>query len=598
MLTLFALLTGILIHTQAVINNSEELIFGSNVFGYDLSNELYTNSSINIWISPFCITSCFSLIYPGSAGNTQTEIANVLGFPTSTSNPGDITQEFFSLQGLIDSTYTGQGTKSSIIGIANKIYASKTLTLKQSYITSLYNTIRNESFIDPDFDFTSENATTIINNWVDTNTNGLIDSIIDENTDISNWVLLALNAIYLNGSFASQFEPEMTSLQNFYTDITRNTILTDIHLMHQQNHFMYYEDNKYQWLKFNFSDDSADLFILYALPKLSGGEMNIDRPGLYTDNDYINNVINNLESKYIALALPKLSIFATYKSTLKTALKDLGIIDAFGANTADFSGIADATQLYIDAVIHKTMVKMDEKGLVAAAVTAIGLERTSVLIDTKPILFKADHPFQMYIIDGEHDNTILFMGQINNPGIPEGSETPTYVETINPWNNFTVTCENIICDDEEEFCIFDDLSGTQCTSCAAISCESGQECIDGIGCKFVISCSDISCDSADKPYCIYDDINGPRCVEVCKCDIDDDCQDGFKCLGTPTGFEGCDPNVAGSCFRFCSKKGETCGGIVGTALCVDPEICITSPIGGLGTNTQPVGDCYSLQETC
>ena len=66
-----------------------------------------------------------------------------------------------------------------------------------------------------------------------------------------------------------------------------------------------------------------------------------------------------------------------------------------------------------------------------------------MFIDTKPVLFKAEHPFQMYIIDGEHDDTMSFMGQINNLCIPEGSEPPTYVETINPWNNFTVTCQDI-----------------------------------------------------------------------------------------------------------------------------------------------------------
>ena len=135
------------------------------------------------------------------------------------------------------------------------------------------------------------------------------------------------------------------------------------------------------------------------------------------------------------------------------------------------------------------------------------------------------------------------------------------------------------------------------TSCAAISCETGQECVAGVGCQPIITCANVLC-SSEKPHCIYDNINGARCVEVCKCNIDDDCEDGFECLETPIGFEGCDSNVGNSCFGFCSKKGQSCGGFVGNALCVDPEICISSPAGGLGTNTQPIGDCYSLQETC
>ena len=44
--------------TQSTIIENSEIIEGSNVFGYDLVNELYNDSSTNMWISPFCISSC------------------------------------------------------------------------------------------------------------------------------------------------------------------------------------------------------------------------------------------------------------------------------------------------------------------------------------------------------------------------------------------------------------------------------------------------------------------------------------------------------------------------------------------------------------
>ena len=43
-----------------------DVVSGSNEFGYDLTNVLHQDPSSNFWISPFCITSCFTLIYPGS----------------------------------------------------------------------------------------------------------------------------------------------------------------------------------------------------------------------------------------------------------------------------------------------------------------------------------------------------------------------------------------------------------------------------------------------------------------------------------------------------------------------------------------------------
>merc|ERR1712039_438916 len=81
------------------------------------------------------------------------------------------------------------------------------------------------------------------------------------------------------------------------------------------------------------------------------------------------------------------------------------------------------------------MVEMDEKGLVAAAVTMIGMVESlgyPGMTVPIPVLFKADHSFQLFIIDGEHENTVLFMGQINDPGIPKGSDEPTYNESSDP----------------------------------------------------------------------------------------------------------------------------------------------------------------------
>eukprot|EP01083_Nonionella_stella_P024629 67904_1 len=110
-----------------------------------------------------------------------------------------------------------------------------------------------------------------------------------------------------------------------------------------------------------------------------------------------------------------------------------------------FSGMSDEN-LLISTVIHKTMVEMDEKGLLAAAVTLIVMAGSAYIETTrpKPILFKADNPYQMYIIDGEHDNTILFMGQINNPGIPQGNDVPNYDESIDSiWNDFALYTSSV-----------------------------------------------------------------------------------------------------------------------------------------------------------
>jgi len=430
--------SAIAIQVQSLVSNAE-IASGSNLFGYDATGALYTDSASNVWLSPFCISSCFSLVYPGAAGTTQTEIADVMHFPQTTSTAADITTQFLDLQALIESSYDGvadtvNGVKPSIIGIANKIYASQLISLKDAYVDALYDSVRQESFIETGFDFSASNVASVVNAWVSDNTNGLIDSVLDDGVDYSDWRLLALNAIYLNATFASQFVPYMTSAQNFYADSGRSTPLSDIHLMHQTAHFPYYTDGAYQFLKFAFRGDD-DLFALFVLP--INRALYATQNALLTDVGAVQDAIANLQSTRVALALPKLSIETKYD--LIPALQALGMNAAFDASAADFSGITDDADLVIDAVIHKAMVEMDENGLLAAAVTAIGVGITSVVIEDEPVLFKADHPFQMFIVDGKNENTILFMGQVNEPGIPAGSETPSYDESASPiWTNYTL----------------------------------------------------------------------------------------------------------------------------------------------------------------
>ena len=81
-----------------------------------------------------------------------------------------------------------------------------------------------------------------------------------------------------------------------------------------------------------------------------------------------------------------------------------------------FSGAADFSKMYegsafITKAIHKTYIKVKEKGTEAAAATDIEIGTTA---NADPRNFKADHPF-MYMIAGKQSGTILFTGIVNDP---------------------------------------------------------------------------------------------------------------------------------------------------------------------------------------
>ena len=87
--------------------------------------------------------------------------------------------------------------------------------------------------------------------------------------------------------------------------------------------------------------------------------------------------------------------------------------DAFSPEKANFSGITAREPLFIDALLHKGFVAVDEKGTEAAAAAA-----TVVLLSggdfEKPVPFVVDHPF-LFLIRHAKTGAILFMGRVVDP---------------------------------------------------------------------------------------------------------------------------------------------------------------------------------------
>jgi serpin B len=84
------------------------------------------------------------------------------------------------------------------------------------------------------------------------------------------------------------------------------------------------------------------------------------------------------------------------------------MIDAFDAELANLSGIAD-DGLLVSFVKQNTFVEVNEEGTEAAAVTTIGIIRTSV-----PTPFQVNRPF-VFAIRERTTNTLLFIGQVTDP---------------------------------------------------------------------------------------------------------------------------------------------------------------------------------------
>lgn len=101
----------------------------------------------------------------------------------------------------------------------------------------------------------------------------------------------------------------------------------------------------------------------------------------------------------VSLMLPKFDIESSFPDLIET-LQALGM--SFKGGVED---------LPIDQIIHKTRVKLDEKGTEAAAVTAV-MSKECAFLSTKPqVEFHAKSPFAYLILLNDH---VLFQGSIRS----------------------------------------------------------------------------------------------------------------------------------------------------------------------------------------
>ena len=99
------------------------------------------------------------------------------------------------------------------------------------------------------------------------------------------------------------------------------------------------------------------------------------------------------------------------------ALQALGVRTAYEPEKADLTAMLDPSELparqhFLDTVVHKTYVAVDEKGTEAAAVTA-AMDGAGAALPYRPELvrtFTADEPF-WFVIRDNANGEILFAGR-------------------------------------------------------------------------------------------------------------------------------------------------------------------------------------------
>lgn len=297
---------------------------------------------------------------------------------------------------------TGEGIEKyepefkSPLKIANALFVSKNETVKQSFAQSFADNYRGTVF---NVDFSSQQAVDEVNQWASDQTDGLITNVIDEFNPAT--VAAIVNAIYYSNRWYSEFNESETKSDVFHAS-SGDTAAE--YMKREGDGQEYYEDDRVQAMPLTFNGGGR-LWII--LPK------NETANELYENitDDYFNEILHNKTGRTGTLLLPKFEI--GNKLTLKDALIALGI-PLFDSEAAPLTGglIESDAPVWVSDVIQKTMIKVDEKGTTAAAVTVSIMLGGEGHQPTSPFEMICNKPF-VFIL--EDYSQILFTGVVNNP---------------------------------------------------------------------------------------------------------------------------------------------------------------------------------------
>lgn len=381
--------------TQADPNDG--LTEAINDFGLELVSAASANDNDNTIVSPVSVHAALSMTANGADGETAGQMREVLRTDAMTTM--DANNQWASL-------LTGLGSRgtSQRLEIANSLWASDDVAFMKPFIDA-----------DRDYfgaqvstlDFERDDVASAINGWVSKNTREMITRIVDDVPDDVG--LYLANAAYFEGDWVTPFDHERTLEQPF----TRpDGSMRDVEMMHMTEQMPYYENTVLKATRLMYKGNDSAFYVLLPKPGVS-----LDAALASTQAAEFAEMRAAMTSgamTEVILGLPKLD--ADFSSRLKEPLSAMGMPRAFDEREAQFSDIADVLgPLYIGDVYHKAKIRVDEKGTVAAAATAVEMAVLSAAPTVERAMVVCDRPYAFAIVD-ERSGAMLFLGTINDPG--------------------------------------------------------------------------------------------------------------------------------------------------------------------------------------
>lgn len=374
-----------------------EVVSGANTdFAVDLYRQL-ARAPGNLFFSPFSVSTALAMTWEGARGSTAAGMAAALHLAL----PRDQAADGFA---RLDARLREAVNHSVDLVTANSLWAQSQFPFRPDYLSLLQTRFGAEA---KPVDFTQHaaDALTAINRWVDAKTRGRIARLLGPGSVGPSTRMVLCNAVYFKGRWKQPFRRQATRPAPFHL---APGATVSVPMMHQTASFRWNRQDGFDLLEIPYTDQLSMVILLpHAVDGLPALEHRLtgDNLRLWLA------ALDFSPVRRIGLYLPRFTAAEDYN--LRPALTRMGMRDAFNPTAADFSGMSAQPGLYLSDVVHKAVIKVDEKGTEAAAATGTIMLYASAMPQHR-LEFRVDHPF-LYLIRDNLTGTILFLGRAVDP---------------------------------------------------------------------------------------------------------------------------------------------------------------------------------------
>ena len=349
------------------------------------------SGSVSVLLSPVSILNALGMVANGASGTTLKQIETATGM---------------SLHQLNDFLYTYRmslpaDSKTCKAALANSAWLRDTFRVEDAFLRSCVNYYSAEVYRSA-FD---GGLVTDLNRWVSKKTDGMISDLLEKEPGAQTMLYL-VNAACFDAKWETPYTKENVRTDGIFTAASGKRQTADYLDSHET---IYLSGNNvsgflkpYDGGKYAFVALVPDEGVTLAdyLRNLTGEHLY----QLITDHHYAD----------VQASIPKFT--ARSELELEEPLRAAGISDLFDVSAADLRGLGSAPSgntLYVNSVIHKTYLELDENGTKAAAATSLDVNAGAAPPSEDVKTVTLDRPF-LYMVVDTHACVPLFMGTVTS----------------------------------------------------------------------------------------------------------------------------------------------------------------------------------------